>query len=516
MRYQRLIPLGSGGMANVHLALALGQGGFKRLVVVKSVREELVADTAMRQMFLAEARLSARLNHPNVVQVSEVVEANDGGVMLVMEYLDGLPLSGVYRSLGDAFTLSMRLRVLCEVLAGLQYAHDLADYHGNPLGIVHRDVSPQNVFVTFDARVKLLDFGIAKVATSSDKTRTGVIKGRIAYMPFEQITGKGVDRRADVYAIGCLLWEAAANQRMWGQLTEPQLVREVVRGNIPRLSEHAQVDPELERIVTRATAPLPQDRYEGAEALRRDLERFLTTLPPVSLREIGELLSRTCSQARAERQRDLAAAVAATDRDLSSLVDVESSRDMLRPSVTDGTGSHSGVASRPRMMRTFSPTPGPYHLTSTGPTPTPMSSRRGPDSTRSSSVSVQLQQPRRRGFWLVLAAAAALALAAWVPSMLHPTPSAPASAAHVPSTVAPPAAPATVAPSDSSAEETEQDVPGASPSASSAPKRKGGQARWVAPPAAATPAPAKAKPATGCDPPYYFSAGIKTYKPECI
>src|SRR4051812_6447594 len=112
MRYQRLIPLGSGGMANVHLALALGQGGFKRLVVVKSVREELHADPTMRQMFLAEARISARLNHPNVVQVSEVVETPEG-VMLVMEYLDGLPLSGAYRSALERLTLSMRLRILC-------------------------------------------------------------------------------------------------------------------------------------------------------------------------------------------------------------------------------------------------------------------------------------------------------------------------------------------------------------------------------------------------------------------
>ncbi len=520
MRYQRLIPLGSGGMANVHLALALGQGGFKRLVVVKSVRDELVADPAMRQMFLAEARLSARLNHPNVVQVSEVVEASDGGVMLVMEYLDGLPLSGVYRTLGDAFTLPMRLRILCEVLAGLQYAHDLADYHGQPLGIVHRDVSPQNVFITYDARVKLLDFGIAKVAASPDKTRTGVIKGRIAYMPFEQVTGKGVDRRADVYAIGCLLWEAAASQRMWGQLTEPQLVRELVRGNIPRLGEQAKVDPELERIVTRATAPLPQDRYEGAEALRLDLERYLTTLPAVSLREIGEILSRSCSQARAQRQRELAAAVASTDREISSLVDVELAQ-WQRSGTGDGTGtgSVSGVASRPRMLRSFSPTPGPYLLTSSGRTPAPGSGTgmgAAPESGRSnssvSSVSAQLK-PRRRGFWIALGAAAVLALLAWLPSMLRTAPSTSPSAAPTPSALTTPQAPATVAPPASvEAEPSEaEEASSAAPSAST----KRSRVRWVAPPPAAVAAP-KAKPAAGCDPPYYFSAGIKTYKPECI
>lgn len=517
MRYQRLIPLGSGGMANVHLALALGQGGFKRLVVVKSVRDELVADPAMRQMFLAEARLSARLNHPNVVQVSEVVEASDGGVMLVMEYLDGLPLSGVYRTLGDAFTLPMRLRVLCEVLAGLQYAHDLADYHGQALGIVHRDVSPQNVFVTYDARVKLLDFGIAKVAASPDKTRTGVIKGRIAYMPFEQVTGKGVDRRADLYAVGCLLWEAAASQRMWGQLTEPQLVRELVRGHIPRLGEHAKVDAELERIVTRATAPLAADRYEGAEALRLDLERYLTTLPPVTLREIGELLSRSCSQARTERQRELAAAVAASDREVSLLVDVESGHGLRSHSMDGtGTGSVSGIASRPRMLRSFSPTPGPYLLTSTGRTPAPTDSRHGAESSRSGSGAAASVRPapKRRGFWIVLGAAAVLALVAWLPSMLGSAPSVAPSAAPAPSVLAS-SAPAVSAPSAATSVEQEAEEP-SSPSSSATTKRAKGHVRWVPPSPAAAAAGPKAKPAAGCDPPYYFSAGIKTYKPECI
>src|SRR5262245_20808034 len=131
MSYKRLLPLGSGGMANVFLALALGQSGFKRLVVVKSVREELLANPAMRQMFLAEARVSARLNHPNVVQVSDVVESPEG-VMIVMEYLDGLSLSSVYSVVGRAFSLPMRLRVACEVLAGLHYAHGLTDYSGAP------------------------------------------------------------------------------------------------------------------------------------------------------------------------------------------------------------------------------------------------------------------------------------------------------------------------------------------------------------------------------------------------
>src|SRR6478609_6522764 len=341
MRYQRLMPLGSGGMANVHLSLAVGQSGFKRLVVVKSVREELLSDQATRQMFMAEARLSARLNHPNVVQVSEVVET-DEGAMLVMEYLDGLAFSAACRAAGDAFTLNMRLRVMCDVLSGLHYAHDLVDYHGQPLGIVHRDVSAQNVFVTFDGRVKLLDFGIAKVASSPDRTRTGVIKGRVAYMPVEQVTGKEVDRRTDVYAVGCLLWEAVAGSRIWGTLTEPQIVRNVLKTGVPALSTRIEVDAELERIITKATAQLPVDRYATADALRLDLEAFLRKQGPVGSRDIGELLSATCREARAERKQSLAAAIASAERELTTQgIDVDGTSQQRLRIPTEGEDSQN-------------------------------------------------------------------------------------------------------------------------------------------------------------------------------
>jgi serine/threonine protein kinase len=499
------MPLGSGGMANVHLSLAVGQSGFKRLVVVKSVREELLADPAMRQMFLAEARISARLNHPNVVQVSEVMETPEG-VMLVMEYLDGLALSAAYRSAGDVLTLPMRLRVLCDVLTGLHYAHELADYHGVPLGIVHRDVSPQNIFVTFDGRVKLLDFGIAKVTSAPDRTRTGVIKGRIAYMPIEQVTGKAVDRRSDLFAVGCLLWEATANRRMWGKLTEPQIVREHLRGNIPRLSAHVEVDPELERIVSKATAHSPVDRYGSAEELRLELERYLTTLGAVSLREIGELLSQVCRDARAERQRELAEAVATAERELSALVDVESaSHD--RSSLTDGTGSQvSGISERPRGMRSLSPTPAPYLLASLPPASEP---------SKSSSAALRLR-PRRRGLWLALTLAGSLAAAAWLPTVLRdqsgPVAAALPTAPRAQALPAPSRDPAPVA--DDSAAAAAAAEPPASASASPKPQRS--RIRALAASRKASVVVPSARTPASCDPPYFFSAGIKTYKPECI
>jgi eukaryotic-like serine/threonine-protein kinase len=506
MRYQRLMPLGSGGMANVHLSLAVGHSGFKRLVVVKSVREELLGDAATRQMFLAEARLSARLNHPNVVQVSEVLETHEGA-MLVMEYLDGLAFSAACRAAGDSLTLTMRLRILCDVLSGLAYAHDLCDYHGEPLGIVHRDVSAQNVFVTFDGRVKLLDFGIAKVTSSPDRTRTGVIKGRVAYMPVEQVTGKAVDRRTDIYAVGCLMWEAIAGSRIWNGLTEPQIVRNVLKDGLPKLGTRVEVDPELERIVGKATAQAADDRYADARELRLELEAYLRSQPAVSLREIGELLSVSCSEARAEKKRALALAISNAERDLVTQgIDVDgTSQQRLRVTPElDDAGNPTSVSSRRILIRSMSPTPQPYFLTPS-PEPTP-ASRPTP--------AVSPPRSRRPWIWIALGMAATLVVVAWAPSLLQ-QPSQPGVAAGP----AVSAAPVVTRPVDSAPAEAAstsvEDAKTASPNAPGSAKSRHVRVRGgvaAAKPAAA--APGGARP--GCDPPYYFSAGIKTYKPECI
>jgi serine/threonine-protein kinase len=508
MRYQRLMQLGSGGMANVHLSLAVGQSGFKRLVVVKSVREELLADPTTRQMFLEEARLSARLNHPNVVQVSEVLETEEGA-MLVMEYLDGLAFSAACRVAGDALTLPMRLRILCDVLSGLAYAHDLVDYHGQPLGIVHRDVSAQNVFLTYDGRVKLLDFGIAKVTSAPDRTRAGVIKGRIAYMPVEQVTGKAVDRRTDVYSVGCLLWEAVAGSRLWGTLTEPQIVRNVLKGAVPPLSSRVEADPELERIVAKATAHLPVDRYQNADELRLELEGYLRGLPPVSPREIGELLSKICREARDERKLELAAAIASAERELATQgIDVDGTLHSMQIAINRPDGSESPAVSSRRqvMMRSMSPTPGPYLL--------PLSADATPAS-KSASIAAPLR-PRRTWVWVALGLATILVGVAWAPSLLqNPALAPPPAVAVTPAPMAPPVATdaATAAAAAQSVESEAEPAPSAAPSGKSRHGRVRGVAPAVARPAA-TPTSGGAKP--GCDPPFYFSAGIKTYKPECI
>ncbi len=309
MQYRRLMLLGTGGMATVHLSLAAGPSGFNRLVVVKAIRDELLDVPEARAMFLDEARLCARLNHPNVVQVSEVVDSA-AGVMIVMEYLDGRPLSGIFQA-GDGFSLTMRLRVVCEILAGLHYVHELRDFEGEPLGLVHRDVSPHNVFVTFDGRVKLLDFGIAKATYNSEHTRSGVVKGKLTYMPAEQLRGQPVDRRADIYSVGCILWEAIAGARIWAKRSDKEIMTAVLHGDFPKLSERVEVDPRLERIVERAIALEPEARYTTAEEMRLELEELLATTTPVSTRDIGEFLSVAFAEANKRRHAEIAQLIAA-------------------------------------------------------------------------------------------------------------------------------------------------------------------------------------------------------------
>jgi serine/threonine-protein kinase len=554
MGYKRLLPLGSGGMANVYLALALGQSGFKRLVVVKSVREELLANPAMRQMFLAEARVSARLNHPNVVQVSDVVDAPEG-VMIVMEYLDGLSLASAYTVVGSAFSLPMRLRVGCEVLAGLHYAHELLDYDGARLGIVHRDVSPQNVFLTYDGRVKVLDFGIAKVNASPEQTRFGVVKGRIAYMPPEQVMGQRVDHRADIYAMGCLLWEAIAERRLWEKLPEPEIARRLVAGQIRRLGP--EVNPELERIVSRAMAYSPENRFSSAEEMRLELERFLRSSSPVMLRDVGQLLAATCKDRLDQRQREIADAIGRVEREFAAT-----------DSLLDEAGPESRAAWASRVHASGS---------SSSPSSAAPSSRRrsGRVDTGSSALVASVPgtrgrraSPSKRNGVVALIILASAALGAWflrdrfsvpaAPSAVAATP-APAPALRRLSVEAKPVGarvlvndvpvagnPAVVTVPNGSVQsirlelegyessertvvvdadtslsielgretrsaKTTGDVPDAKPSRS---RRRDSSAGDSVPAPLAKPSASSAE--DKCTPPFYFVGGIKTYKPECI
>jgi eukaryotic-like serine/threonine-protein kinase len=276
-RYRIVAELGRGGMANVFLAVAQGPQGVQKLVVLKALRSALAAEPEALSMFLDEARLAARLNHANIVQTYEVGTEGDRHV-IVMEYLEGQPLSAVVRragSTGIAFTLPSYLRVVVSMLEGLHYAHELTGYDGSPLMFVHRDVSPQNVFLTYDGQVKLLDFGIAKAATSQNHTAAGVIKGKLAYMAPEQMVASRIDRRADVYSVGCILWAAATGEKLWRTTPGVEIVKRVVGGDVPSpRSVNPACDSEFERIVMKALKSDPEERYASAAALQEDLEAY--------------------------------------------------------------------------------------------------------------------------------------------------------------------------------------------------------------------------------------------------
>ncbi|HEY4105448.1 MAG TPA: serine/threonine-protein kinase, partial [Polyangiaceae bacterium] len=205
----------------------------------------------------------------------------------------------------NKFSLDMQVRVISEMLAGLHYAHELPDFDGRPLNVVHRDVSPHNVFVTFEGQVKLLDFGIAKLSGSNFETATGVIKGKLRYMSPEQIAGEPADRRVDLFAVGVMLWEATAGRKMWHGVTEPVIMNRILNGELPVLSEaKPDVNPELVRIVKKALELEPKDRYQTALELQADLEAYLDQqAASVRLRDLGKVVTELFATDRAETRR---------------------------------------------------------------------------------------------------------------------------------------------------------------------------------------------------------------------
>ncbi|HEY2512358.1 MAG TPA: serine/threonine-protein kinase [Polyangiaceae bacterium] len=273
-KYQLFARLGSGGQADVYLAVSRGPMRFDKLVVLKCLKFDVAHQSELVTMFLDEARLAARLNHPNVVQTFEV-DQDRGVYFIAMEYLEGQPLSRVLRAPGirESVTHPMWAYLVAEALTGLHYAHELCDYDGTPLGIVHRDLSPHNLFVGYDGTVKLVDFGIAKASLNATRTETGVVKGKASYMAPEQAYGAEVDRRADIFAMGIVLWEAVTGKRLFEG--EPlTILNRLVHEPIPRASSVCKVAPELDAVIARALEKKPEDRYPTAEAMHEALDAY--------------------------------------------------------------------------------------------------------------------------------------------------------------------------------------------------------------------------------------------------
>ncbi len=267
-RYTILRHLATGGMAEVYLARAPAVAGFEKRVVIKRMIPKLANDREFLDMFLDEARIAVTLQHPNLVEVFEVGQV-DGTYFMVMEYLDGRDL----RSIRRWFPLEQSLIVTLGLCAGLHYAHERTDGDGRPLQIVHRDVSPQNVIVSWEGEVKLLDFGVASATLRIGETRGGIIKGKLAYMSPEQCRGEALDRRSDIFSVGIMLWEMTVHARLFEATSDYDVLKKIVEGRIPRPSEiDPAYPPGLERVVMRALEKDPVRRYQTAYELRMDLE----------------------------------------------------------------------------------------------------------------------------------------------------------------------------------------------------------------------------------------------------
>ena len=292
-KYQLILRLGSGGMADAYLAILSGPGDFSRLVVLKVLRPHEASDNPeLVKMFEYEGRLAARLNHAHIVQSFEV-GSDQGRHFIVMEYLEGQALNRIFArnsASSQPLTLEMQIFVLCQVLEGLEYAHALTDFDGKALEIVHRDVSPQNIFVTYSGHAKLLDFGIAKTV-DSHRTRTGVLKGKAAYMSPEQALQSAVDHRSDLFSVGVVLWELLAEQRMFASQDSHQIFQRLTTGQLPSIRDvNPRVAPEFVSILERSLAVRPDERYPDAATFRRDLIAVLRG-QLIEARAIGERVS---------------------------------------------------------------------------------------------------------------------------------------------------------------------------------------------------------------------------------
>jgi|CXWL01.1.fsa_nt_gi serine/threonine-protein kinase len=307
-KYVLVASLAKGGMAEIWLARQSGPTGFDRPVVVKRILSADDGDDDFVRMFLDEARIASQLSHPNIVQIIEL-DVAQGRYFIAMEYLHGETLSHVVRSSqsrGLELPLAVSGYLVCEAAAGIGYAHSRKSHAGQPLGIVHRDVSPQNILVTYDGQVKVVDFGIAKAKQRSSKTMKGVVKGKTAYMAPEQARGESVDPRADVFALGVVLFEAVTGTRLHGEMEDPAIVARLLSNQPlpPASSRKASLPKELDAIIARALAHDVEARYPDGQTFQLALRRWLQTLPgPLpTASEVDVLMHRLFAERIAQRQ----------------------------------------------------------------------------------------------------------------------------------------------------------------------------------------------------------------------
>lgn len=277
-RYELLKRLAGGGMGEVYLARQRGLDGFQKLLVIKTLLPHLCEDEEFITMFKDEARVTAQLIHPNICQVFEFDQVN-GVYYMAMEYLRGDDLRRLWKACeqnGTPLRVPLICRVIADAAAGLDFAHALRDAQGQPYNIVHRDISPQNVLVTFEGGVKIIDFGVAKAAGRAQHTRTGALKGKYSYMSPEQVAGASVDNRSDVFALGIVLHELLTGRRLFKADSDVQTLARVRECAVPPPSRlNPQLPPGLDAIVLKSLAKEPEGRFRTAQEFRLALEDWL-------------------------------------------------------------------------------------------------------------------------------------------------------------------------------------------------------------------------------------------------
>ncbi|MBI5501813.1 MAG: serine/threonine protein kinase [Deltaproteobacteria bacterium] len=274
--YRILARIGRGGMAEIYLASRTGPGGFSRDVVLKRILPQRAADPEFVRMFVDEAGLLSRLTHSNIAQVYEFGEI-EGSHYLAMEYVRGISLDRLIRVFErPGLPIAHAARIAAEVARGLDHAHRATDARGRPLAIVHRDVSPTNVLVSYEGEVKLIDFGIARSAVRATETAAGTVKGKVRYMSPEQCRGRPLDPRSDVFSLGIVLWEALTGELLFPQSETFDVMEAIVQQPIvPPSVRRPEVPPELDGVVLRALAKTPEERYGAAGDMAQALDAFL-------------------------------------------------------------------------------------------------------------------------------------------------------------------------------------------------------------------------------------------------
>lgn len=306
-RYELVAGIASGGMGSVVLARLASAGGFQRLVALKLLHREYTSDPAFLTMFLNEARIAARINHPNVVAIQEVSACEEHGYFLVMDYVEGFPLSDLVSRLGELplrERLRIVVRVMLDALQGLEAAHSLLDDDGHSLQVVHRDVSPQNLLVGVDGIARVTDFGIAHAAGRVAVTRAGEVRGKVAYLSPESVRGQPIDARSDLFSAGVVLWEAVALRRLFSARTPLDTANNVLTMEIPSLSSLAPGVPgDLDAVCSTALSRDPALRFQSARAFATALEAALRVADLVGeAHEVGAFVSRVFAEPLAERR----------------------------------------------------------------------------------------------------------------------------------------------------------------------------------------------------------------------